>query len=661
MKDRCKRIDNDYVNGDHSRNNLLLLLSLCAFGLGLVAFTFTNRFSESLYFFIAAFLLTFTGMLGLRNFWPKHWGAKHIMVIAVIARAVLLPVEQGGDVHHYFSVQRNQIESSTVANQHDLARNTGTETGSTPEYKQNSIAYLQAITDQLKGHSPFLFKTILALVDLGTLFLLILYLKSRGSRLNEALLYAANPLILYAFSAQGQTVALMLFTVALSLLLLQKKRFGWMFLLIGCTGAFKPVVFLALPLLIRKDSVRLFPLALLPAAAVIIHSPDLLGGLKDTLTLATDHIYIGFGYTVLSQFLSNQMSSAVTIGIFALYYSYTLFLTPDPIRACANTAVAFLILWPAVHLSYFTVIALFSVLCPVKFWIVLTGTAGLFWPVGSSFLSTGNRVKWLTVTFLQYMLPFITGLLYKRNTPEFSSPDFGPPQKISVIIPVLNEEAGIGALLQLISFSYEVNSEIIVVDGGSSDNTESVVKSVPGTIFAKSDLGRGTQIAKGVKIATGDLIVIIHADTVPNHDCMNEIFRFCSRHPWVCGGSVKTKYNSMEPRFLLITLLNNLRSELTGISFGDQVQFFRKEALADGFPNVKLMEDIELSMLLKECGTVSSLSSLANSSVRRWKSTQHLRNMQLVISLTVLYLLRRRFNLLQPSNEDFYRKYYGTS
>ena len=88
---------------------------------------------------------------------------------------------------------------------------------------------------------------------------------------------------------------------------------------------------------------------------------------------------------------------------------------------------------------------------------------------------------------------------------------------LSIIIPILNEEENIGKLLgHLIEYSLKENiSEIIVVDGGSSDNSESIVKQFEQITFLKSEKGRAKQMNAGAKNAKGNILYFLHADSFP--------------------------------------------------------------------------------------------------------------------------------------------------
>jgi GT2 family glycosyltransferase len=102
---------------------------------------------------------------------------------------------------------------------------------------------------------------------------------------------------------------------------------------------------------------------------------------------------------------------------------------------------------------------------------------------------------------------------------------------------------------------------------------------------------------------------------------------------------------------------------LTGISFGDQAQFFRAEVLEQtgGFPAVMLMEDVEFSLRLKDAGRVLFLKNGILASGRRWQRAQFSRSILTVVYLFTRYLLERRLGKGDALNRNYYRDYYATS
>jgi hypothetical protein len=107
--------------------------------------------------------------------------------------------------------------------------------------------------------------------------------------------------------------------------------------------------------------------------------------------------------------------------------------------------------------------------------------------------------------------------------------------------------------------------------------------------------------------------------------------------------------------------LNNLRTRLCGIAFGDQGQFVRSEAipLMGGFPTQMLMEDVELSMRLKEVGRVGFLGKGIVVSDRRWERQPFAANICLVLGLLCRYLFRRRLWRNRNDALEYYKSYYG--
>ncbi len=130
---------------------------------------------------------------------------------------------------------------------------------------------------------------------------------------------------------------------------------------------------------------------------------------------------------------------------------------------------------------------------------------------------------------------------------------------ISIVIPILNEEANIGKLLQyLIDNSSTKNiCNIIVVDGGSTDNSELLVKQFKNVIFLKSDKGRAKQMNQGAKHATGIILYFLHADSFPPKQfdqlIINEVqkghlagcfkMKFDSNHWWLQLAGWFTRFN----------------------------------------------------------------------------------------------------------------------
>ena len=120
------------------------------------------------------------------------------------------------------------------------------------------------------------------------------------------------------------------------------------------------------------------------------------------------------------------------------------------------------------------------------------------------------------------------------------------------------------------------------------------------------------------------------------------------------------RFENLNWKTALISYLNNLKTFFTGIAFGDQGQFFRTEALESmgGFPAMMLMEDVELSLRLKETGRLIFLPAGIEVSGRRWRDKRLAANLLTVFYLFTRYLIQRRWGRLNQSMREYYEIYY---
>jgi glycosyltransferase involved in cell wall biosynthesis len=202
-------------------------------------------------------------------------------------------------------------------------------------------------------------------------------------------------------------------------------------------------------------------------------------------------------------------------------------------------------------------------------------------------------------------------------------------------------------------------NEIIVADGGSIDGTRKIAVTL-GARVVESPKGRGLQIKKGVESISCDVVVILHADCVVSKGVFNRILAKLESDPYIVGGAVGMQFEKNTPKTMVIAFLNNLRTFLTGISFGDQAQFFRTEPLAatGGFPSMMLMEDVELSLRLKEVGRLVFLRKGIVASGRRWSGSGFKGNLMTVFHLFPRYLIERRFFQRNTLKQNYYDIYY---
>ena len=210
--------------------------------------------------------------------------------------------------------------------------------------------------------------------------------------------------------------------------------------------------------------------------------------------------------------------------------------------------------------------------------------------------------------------------------------------KISIVMPVLDEAAGIEAALAALNPFRARGAEVIVADGGSKDGTADLARPFADRILA-APRGRGSQMNAGAAVASGDILLFLHADTrLPNNadllirEGLGNLRRVWGRFDvHIEGGGLLE----------LISLAMNWRSRLTGIATGDQAIFVTRAAFetAEGFPAIALMEDVALSARLKRLGKPLALHARVTTSSRRWRKHGTLRTMLLMWQLRLRFFL----------------------
>lgn len=225
--------------------------------------------------------------------------------------------------------------------------------------------------------------------------------------------------------------------------------------------------------------------------------------------------------------------------------------------------------------------------------------------------------------------------------------------RLSIVVPVLDEVRQLEILLPELARTC-ASAEVIVADGGSTDGSLEIATRSPGTRVVVSGRGRARQMNAGAAAAMGEALLFLHADTrLPPGAA--EAIRDALADPAVAYGRFDVRFDSARRAFRLIAGLMNVRSRLTGICTGDQAIFVRRAAFArlGGYPEIALMEDVELTRRLKRVGRLAPLGLRVTTSARRWQTDGVARTVVLMWALRFLY-----FCGVGP--DRLRRWYYGT-
>jgi rSAM/selenodomain-associated transferase 2 len=205
--------------------------------------------------------------------------------------------------------------------------------------------------------------------------------------------------------------------------------------------------------------------------------------------------------------------------------------------------------------------------------------------------------------------------------------------RISIIIPTLNEASVLERTLRWLSVLNPPAWEIIVVDGGSEDETVAIAHHASVTVLAVEQRGRAIQMNQGAEVATGDILCFVHADTLVPDDLVAVIQTTLSDPKVVAGGLISLMTGSQAIRWGIsfhnfcktyyaplffrpyLFLFKGLR-----LLFGDQVIFCRRDIFeqCEGFDeSLPLMEDADLCLKLVKYGRILQVNRVVQSSDRR--------------------------------------------
>jgi hypothetical protein len=626
------------------------------------------------YAMLISYGLIFLGCLGAWAGFPDGLRISQkvglILFISLIARLSMMGIPESDDVYRYL------WEGKLVA----AGESPYAYPANHPYYLSYRDAYWEAMNHKDKltvyppltewlfavigsvAYTPWAFKIFFIIADLCAIGVLIALCSRYELAFRNVLIYALNPLALFAIAGEAHFDALLILAILLSVWFGQDRKFSWAWFWLGMAIQIKIIAIALLPLYLwrcqwQKSWIILIPLAV-PSLHFMTTLPGLLQGLWHFGGLSA---FNGPIHGPLSALLAGNTASATVIlmvlfGVVVLWIIRSIASLP---KAVYLTLAALVLFLPVVHYWYILWVIPFIVMFPGLSWLVLSFTSGAYF---FSVFSAEQGEEWMLPIWAMWMiwLPFLLLLAYELRIAILRRlcPDevWRKPETLAVVVPALNEERQIKTCLSSLKFMQPPPDEIIVCDGGSNDRTVAVAKTMNVHVVT-GGAGRGAQIRAGIAAASSDVVLVIHADCRCDMDVRRRIMVMLERNADVVGGAVGQRFMASSAKLLVIELLNDMRATFAGASFGDQGQFFRVTALTKvgGFPDYPLMEDVELSLRLGRVGRTVLLDGGIQNSERQWK--QHFfKRIGLILRLVSIFHVNRL--LRRDVTAQLYAKYY---
>lgn len=221
--------------------------------------------------------------------------------------------------------------------------------------------------------------------------------------------------------------------------------------------------------------------------------------------------------------------------------------------------------------------------------------------------------------------------------------------RLSIIIPTLNEESYIKPLLDYLS-CYFPQSELIVVDGQSSDQTLTLASSRANCLSCNP--GRGRQLNFGAAQSSGEILWFIHADCLPHMESETAI-RLALQDQQVVGGGFEYFYRDDQWPLSIVARASNLKNRIRKQVYGDMGIFVRREVFErmSGFTQPDLMEDFDFGRRLRKEGKIAILKEKMATSIRDWQREGFIRKLLKDSSIKFAHLLG-------VDNRRLYQWYY---
>ncbi|MBW1895307.1 MAG: glycosyltransferase, partial [Deltaproteobacteria bacterium] len=341
------------------------------------------------------------------------------------------------------------------------------------------------------SQSPLFFKSVIILFDIAVIPLLALMMRFRKIDLKYLIIYALNPLILVFIAGEGHLDAIHVFFICLSLYMLDLKKDGWSFFILGCAVMSKYYAIILFPFFVNSKNWKKAIILFVPFVSYLPFldsGPELFSSLINFGTA----MHYNDSMAVLLRLFFGSNAVLISLMLLTICIVFIFLVVHDTMRSSYLAFASLLIFLPTLHPWYLVLLTPFLVLFPSRAWLYLHFAVIFTFPVLSVESNTGIFQELYWLKGFEY-LPFFTLLVFDfvKQRPFSYRRSFRPVKNISVVVPVLNESENISGALDSQKKEKGI-LETVVVDGGSSDNTREVAENL-GAVVLEAERGRGLQ------------------------------------------------------------------------------------------------------------------------------------------------------------------------
>lgn len=523
------------------------------------------------------------------------------------------------------------------------------------------------------SYSVAAFKVLFFVCEIISIIFIVKLLIKYEKPVQWSLLYVMSPLILlYGVGECHMDILQNVFLLS-GVYLLQfaclKRWVAMGFLLLGCAVLTKYLAVIVVPFLVSRKNINLLFFFLIPFLSFLYFWEPGMWSSLETFS-GQMHFNDAIPKVIRGIFVDGGVAYQLfMIGIYVLgYLLIFLFYQDVPLKGILLSWVWLLLCLPVFHPWYLVSILSLACFYPMRSIMFLSMIMGLyFFVLEFQFNHSGEWIEFWWLPVFTYFGFISVILIEKLFFNPISADEFLAIKQLDIVIPVFNESKKVPALLDNLFVEADklkhqkIKVNVLVVDGGSTDETIIKLKKYPVRILISEQRGRGNQLALGYEKSTSDLVLFLHADSILKSDALTKMVAAFQKNPSLAWGVLGHVYDEKKIKLKFIEILNYFRFNYLGIAFGDQGMFFRREVLAKiNAPKIPLMEDVEISLRLFRYPNRINLNGLLIGSARRWVNRNFFNSFFQVIYLCLKYIVCRSLGVnVQQLSEKMYKSYYS--